>query len=111
MEEKSLSETELRLVLAWWAFRARLTAGGITLTELNRGRRTPSPVGITMRIRIRIAGCRSATTPIQLRDCHTSMNTPCQSTKLRISSVDRCKTYADVMIPALRSVRLGKDDI
>ena len=71
--------------------------------------RTPSPVGITTRSRI--AGCRSVTTPIQLRDCHTSMNTTCQSMKLRTSSVDHCKTYADVMILALRSVRLERDDI
>ena len=67
------------------------------------------PIGITMRIRI--ARCRSATTPIQLRDCHTSMNTTCQSMKSRTSSVDRFKTYADVMILALRSVRLERDDI
>jgi len=71
--------------------------------------RTPSPVG--MATRSRIAGCRSVTTPIQLRDCHISMNTTCQSMKLRTSSVDRYKTYADVMILALRSVRLERDDI
>ncbi len=39
------------------------------------------------------------------------MNTMSQSMKLRVSSVDRCKTYADVMILALRSVRPEKDDI
>jgi hypothetical protein len=73
------------------------------------GMRTPGPVGITMGSRI--TRCRSVTTPIQLRDCRTSMNTTCQSMKLSVSLVERCKIYAGVIIPVLQSVKLERDDI
>jgi hypothetical protein len=68
-------------------------------------------VSVSITMSIRIVLCRSVTTSIQRRDCHTFMTTTFRRMKLTIYSVDRYKIYVDVRILALRSVRLERDDI
>lgn len=59
----------------------------------------------------RIVLCRSATTSIQRRDCHTFMTILFRRMKLRTYSVDRYKIYVDVLSLELRSARPERDDI